>query len=31
MARTIRLGPDGLGYWPPGEPANGARRAAAAH
>jgi cytochrome d ubiquinol oxidase subunit I len=31
MARTIRLGPDGLGYWPPGEPANGARSAATAH
>jgi cytochrome d ubiquinol oxidase subunit I len=25
MARMIRLGPDGLGYWPPREPANGAR------
>jgi cytochrome bd ubiquinol oxidase subunit I len=31
MARTIRLGPDGLGYWPPGEPAEGGRRAAPVH
>jgi cytochrome bd ubiquinol oxidase subunit I len=32
MARTIRLGPDGLGYWPPGETANGASAGApAAH
>jgi cytochrome d ubiquinol oxidase subunit I len=31
MARTIRLGPDGLGYRPPAELANGARHAPAAH
>jgi cytochrome d ubiquinol oxidase subunit I len=31
MARTIRLGPDRLGFWPGSEPANGARNATAAH
>ncbi len=31
MARMIRLGPDGLGYWPSAEAENGASRASAAH
>jgi cytochrome bd ubiquinol oxidase subunit I len=31
MARMIRRGPDGLGYWPPPEPADERRAAGAAH
>jgi cytochrome d ubiquinol oxidase subunit I len=31
MARTIRLGPDRLGFWPRAEPANATARATAAH
>jgi cytochrome d ubiquinol oxidase subunit I len=31
MARTIRLGPDHLGFWPRAKPADGTGRATAAH